>query len=493
MVGFPGGNTTVFALAAFVILHVPLIREETERSTAFISTAFRVGQKIGLHRDPQCLDITGVEAELRRRLFWHILHKDALSSTASGLPQMMSNQRQHDTAMPSEYQDKDVEDMSDSTVLSSNSPTSTKSAHSNPHPPPRTTPLGCVDFRALNDTEVDCRQMVCVGRFLITNAIREILQRQLDFTPWSVQDVQHFQGEIERMIIQVRGRIDKLQTSTEEPYDDGATSLQLNNTTANATVQKASVTSWGLEPNSCNTKFLAWSAKLLDLMIEKAYCVLYQPLQKYADRALWLQFREIAISHFHAYIEKYVVLCTEPAFGPFQWIYPGNYQPLQAVSVLLADLAENPKSNEASTSRYLIDSVFSLLEHEGGVVAEHDGHLHPRGLPKAGKAAWKMLWQLRRRALRRMGVDPSVLWASARKHGHEVRQSNASEGSDAAEENMTSGQSLSSLDPLPLEMDGISSLLSAEGALDIGIDYELAFSSEFAGEADPFQGYQWGF
>lgn len=75
ILGFPG-DSTVNSLAAFMILHVPLIREETERSTSFISTAFRVGQMLGLHRDPQHFGITGGEAEMRRRLWWHILHKD---------------------------------------------------------------------------------------------------------------------------------------------------------------------------------------------------------------------------------------------------------------------------------------------------------------------------------------------------------------------------------------------------------------------------------
>lgn len=75
ILGFPR-DPTIFSLAAWLIWHVPLIREESERSTSFISTAFRVGQALGLHRDPQHFDSADGEAETRRRVWWHILHKD---------------------------------------------------------------------------------------------------------------------------------------------------------------------------------------------------------------------------------------------------------------------------------------------------------------------------------------------------------------------------------------------------------------------------------
>ena len=86
MLGFPR-DPTIYGLAAFVILHLPLIREESDSSTAFISTAFRVGQALGLHRDPKHFDIPLVEAKLRCRIWWHILHKD--TRTSKPFPQLM--------------------------------------------------------------------------------------------------------------------------------------------------------------------------------------------------------------------------------------------------------------------------------------------------------------------------------------------------------------------------------------------------------------------
>lgn len=80
MLGFPH-DPTLYSLSAFLIWHVPLIREEAERSTAFVSTAFRVGQALGLHRDPKHFQASDVEAEMRRRVWWHILHKDTCNWT----------------------------------------------------------------------------------------------------------------------------------------------------------------------------------------------------------------------------------------------------------------------------------------------------------------------------------------------------------------------------------------------------------------------------
>jgi hypothetical protein len=91
-------------------------------------------------------------------------------------------------------------------------------------------------------------------------------------------------------------------------------------------------------------------------------------------------------------------------------MYPGNYQPLQATSVLLTDMLETPSSPEARTSRFLIDSVFSLNQPEHGVVAEDNGRVQPRYLSDVDKRAWMMLRKFRHRVWKQLNIDPSVLW-----------------------------------------------------------------------------------
>lgn len=95
LVGFPR-NPTIYSLTAYLIWQNPLIREEDSlTSTSFISTAVRVGQAMGLHRDGSCFGLDPVQTELRRRLWWHIIHMDVMASTSSGLPPLMMDDRYH--------------------------------------------------------------------------------------------------------------------------------------------------------------------------------------------------------------------------------------------------------------------------------------------------------------------------------------------------------------------------------------------------------------
>jgi hypothetical protein len=188
---------------------------------------------------------------------------------------------------------------------------------------------------------------------------------------------------------------------------------------------------WTLQNDEPAVKaFRSWSAKLLHLLLHKTYCVLYHPLMKSTDQLCWLTVREMwgalvqeilgsklircrAIKHNHAFLQIFTQLCTDPMFEPFQWIYPGTYQPLQALSLLLADLLENPLSDEAPTSRGLIDATFALYRMDEGIVGYDDGQGHQfrkRNLSRFGKEAWSMLTNARRRALQQIGQDPHVLW-----------------------------------------------------------------------------------
>lgn len=91
-------------------------------------------------------------------------------------------------------------------------------------------------------------------------------------------------------------------------------------------------------------------------------------------------------------------------------MYPGTYQPLQAVSLLLADLLQHPYSDHASLSRGLIDAVFELYQIDEGIVSRDDPPI--RQLSPSGKDAWLMLVRTRRKALEQIGVDHHVLYPS---------------------------------------------------------------------------------
>jgi hypothetical protein len=91
-------------------------------------------------------------------------------------------------------------------------------------------------------------------------------------------------------------------------------------------------------------------------------------------------------------------------------MYPGTYQPLQAVSLLLADLLQHPHNDDANLSRGLVDAIFDLYQADEGVVSQNDPP--KRQLSPSGREAWLMLARTRQQALQQVGLDHHVLFPS---------------------------------------------------------------------------------
>lgn len=91
-------------------------------------------------------------------------------------------------------------------------------------------------------------------------------------------------------------------------------------------------------------------------------------------------------------------------------MYSGTYQPLQAVSLLVADLLQRPRSDDSELSRGIIDRVFEMYDVDHGIV-NHDDPVR-RDLSAQGKNAWIMLVRARRKALESIGEDYHLLLPS---------------------------------------------------------------------------------
>jgi hypothetical protein len=109
-------------------------------------------------------------------------------------------------------------------------------------------------------------------------------------------------------------------------------------------------------------------------------------------------------------LQLFIRVCDAPFSAPFHWIYPGTYQPLQAMSLLLADLLNYPHSDEASTSQGLVDAIFELYQVDHGMLTDSDPPR--RKLSPSGREAWSMLSRLRSKALKQMDQDPHVVLPS---------------------------------------------------------------------------------
>lgn len=106
-------------------------------------------------------------------------------------------------------------------------------------------------------------------------------------------------------------------------------------------------------------------------------------------------------------------MSTTKSYLPYQWLYPGAYQPLQPVAVLLIDLLNNPQSEESSKSRALLEKTFSMLGPEGRIT---NGALGVNCWPdqryasSGSKQAWMRLEKLRSKVWQKLGLDHNVLW-----------------------------------------------------------------------------------
>jgi hypothetical protein len=111
-------------------------------------------------------------------------------------------------------------------------------------------------------------------------------------------------------------------------------------------------------------------------------------------------------------------MCTNKSYHVYHWLYPGAYQPLQPVAVLLVDLSDHPTSREAAESRALIDRTFSLLGPNGRItnrsgVEEAAWQTCQMPSSTGARQVWVVLEKLRSKVWQELGIDPSFLWNRA--------------------------------------------------------------------------------
>ena len=105
MVAFPR-NPTIYSLASFLIVHNLLDREEEPvAACSYVSVALRAAQAMGLHRDGTHFALDRVETEMRRRIWWHIIHTDIMTAIPSALPPLCLSDSIYDTRIICEMKD----------------------------------------------------------------------------------------------------------------------------------------------------------------------------------------------------------------------------------------------------------------------------------------------------------------------------------------------------------------------------------------------------
>lgn len=251
LVSFPQ-SPTIYSLIAFLIVQNLLVREEEAFSAcSFIGIALRAAQAMGLHRDGTHFQLDSVQAEVRRRVWWHIIHTDVMTCISSGLPPAMVVDNLYDTNMISEVKDEYLNDTEEHLVCQ-----------------PFEQSLGALENRhhfegnTFDNQIVDIHHVVAIGRYRITTLMRQILRRQFDVEPMGVKDITTLKKAVDQQSSETKSRIQRV-ANMRLP----TTFHQLRGPESN-----------GSADTNYDSVFQKWSQILLRLMNHKAYCMFYQPL-----------------------------------------------------------------------------------------------------------------------------------------------------------------------------------------------------------------------
>lgn len=244
MVGFPY-SPSLYSLMAFLLLNSMLIREEESLSScSFVAVAFRVCQAMGLHKEGTHFGLEDIQVEERRRVWCHLMHLDVMTSIVSGLPLVASSDMFSDTRMIREIRDEYL---------------------GKPH---------SEDAEA--DLPIDLNYIITAGRYDASSCLRDILVRQFSPRPVTSACIKEFEEKIEALQTRTEKRIARLTTQSQQEYD------------SSSSIYSLSSASPGNVAENINPRVL-WGKDLLHLMIEKAYCLLYQPIMR--DISLWKEIR----------------------------------------------------------------------------------------------------------------------------------------------------------------------------------------------------------
>lgn len=387
LVAFPQ-SPTIYSLCAFLIVQNLLVREEESLSAcSFIGIALRAAQAMGLHRDGSHFHLDPVQAEIRRRLWYHVIHTDVMTSLSSGLPPLMIVDYLYDTKMITEVKDEYIG--TEKQLLHEQSLSINSEAASGK----QDTTVGATG--SLDGSLICIYHVVAIGRYEITSLMRQLLRRQFSVEPITMEDIAALKRAVDQQSSRTAARIRRLKMM--RLYDSKGEEIRAH--------RSPSFSGISVRPFQC------WAQRLLRLMTHKAYSMLYQPLLRGKYGRVSSRARRDAIRHCHGYIDEYLDISTTELFKPFQWMYPGMYQPLQATAIILADLIKNPTTEEAQHSRTLVDRLFSLIGPDGfGWQTEKPSK---RNLSPAGREAWQMLRKLRRQAWKAAGLDPEFVWTDS--------------------------------------------------------------------------------
>lgn len=267
-VGFPQ-HPSIYALAAYAFSQTQILREEEFiESPRFIDTAFRVAFRMGLHRDDRVAGLHKAESELRKRLWWQIIHLDVMASASSGLSPLFISEGMANIPSLSVY-----EDVVDDEMV----------------PRKSTIHLSCwiIDRPFSNYFSlVDIRHLVTACRYRMSKEIRRVIRLHFDNEMQTSDQLEEATEKLKAMSSEV-SNVSKMlveATSQHSTADHEILDPLARNSTA---AMPRFELSWRLpneELDDVVLAFLSWAPIVLHLLVHRVFCVLLQPLYRNEDQ-----------------------------------------------------------------------------------------------------------------------------------------------------------------------------------------------------------------
>ncbi|KZF23989.1 hypothetical protein L228DRAFT_259270 [Xylona heveae TC161] len=386
---------SIDALTAYMILHSTRLRaEEPLACCAFVGLAVRIAQMMGLHKDPiHFSGFTQHDSEFRRRLWWHILHIDTITSSWAGMPWLVDS---------SSWDVKPISELKEQYVGSQDA-SEIATDKSDDHAQYQST-VGILLAGKFEDsgkkflnrrlTSVNSADLNCFGK-VTTRNILDVKTKG--------------EGPREAKIAEAKRLLENLESSL---------SNRIRHIEKLENYQRKS----GIEDHENNPRLNRFAKLLLSALIDKTWSLVCDKIAQGPYHAIWPNFLPQAITHCQNLIRKTVILASVDDFSPFQWSWPGNHQPLHGLAVLLKNLDHEPRGPFADSSRSVIDEAFSLCSPGGGITGtsidapwptlevpfnQPSVQQKPRPLTENGQRTWQFLWQWRARVWSKAGLDPN--------------------------------------------------------------------------------------
>jgi len=220
---------------------------------------------MGLHRDGSLFGLGEVECEIRRRVWWHIMHLDIQGAIASGLPPLGgSSEDQFDTKMVSELSDEFV---------------------------------GCEPSDSCDANQNSPAMILAVGRYETAQLLRKIIVRLLGIKPPRKADI----AEMGQMILGLKGRLEE----------------RIARIPARGLPEMGFIPHEEVDGAEREGIFNSWARIMLSMMSDRAYGVLYQPFLKSTKSRMWLHARHWYVPHSLLYQSpSFPTTCPPPRPPP---------------------------------------------------------------------------------------------------------------------------------------------------------------------------------